>query len=199
MPPDLFAYAPPTLRSRAVSVGDRLLLGKPLGSGVYLRARSEIGLGAADEVLLAAQAADDNAAASALLDCLFGTHAQVEVGELGLVDALCRLLALAPTEAGPLAVEIEMQRLPILPSALALSARFGSDRGSPLPFEFAAGVAADASWRSLLLDAEPHGGLLVACAPERMTEVLACFLQAGFAQAVAIGSVRAGATALRLR
>ena len=46
--------------------------------------------------------------------------------------------------------------------------------------------------RALLSDPQTSGGLLVACAPDTVGDVLAIFRADGFAQAAVIGSVTAG-------
>ena len=46
--------------------------------------------------------------------------------------------------------------------------------------------------RALLTDPQTSGGLLVACAPEVVTEVLAIFLQEGFDHATVIGEIAEG-------
>jgi selenide,water dikinase len=46
--------------------------------------------------------------------------------------------------------------------------------------------------RALLTDPQTSGGLLVACAPEVVTEVLAIFLQEGFDHATVIGEICEG-------
>jgi selenide,water dikinase len=46
--------------------------------------------------------------------------------------------------------------------------------------------------RALLTDPQTSGGLLVSCAPDAVTEVLAIFLQQGFAHAAVIGDIVAG-------
>ena len=51
-----------------------------------------------------------------------------------------------------------------------------------------------ADWqRALLSDPQTSGGLLIACDPSVENEVLAAFLQHGFAAAKAIGHLGAGA------
>jgi len=46
--------------------------------------------------------------------------------------------------------------------------------------------------RDLLCDPQTSGGLLVACAPDSVDEVLACFREGGFADAAVIGRMTAG-------
>ncbi|HQC80989.1 MAG TPA: AIR synthase-related protein, partial [Accumulibacter sp.] len=44
----------------------------------------------------------------------------------------------------------------------------------------------------LITDPQTSGGLLIACAPEVVTEVLAIFLQDGFHRATVIGEITEG-------
>jgi len=46
--------------------------------------------------------------------------------------------------------------------------------------------------QALLTDPQTSGGLLIACAPEVVTEVLSTFLQEGFDHATVIGELSAG-------
>ena len=46
--------------------------------------------------------------------------------------------------------------------------------------------------QALLTDPQTSGGLLVACAPEAVTEVLACFQAQGFHRAAVIGDLEMG-------
>ena len=65
------------------------------------------------------------------------------------------------------------------------------------------GVALDAGLpataQALVTDPQTSGGLLVACAPDSVQDVLAVFAREGFAQAAVIGSVQAGPARLELR
>ncbi|MET5116735.1 AIR synthase-related protein, partial [Burkholderia pseudomallei] len=47
--------------------------------------------------------------------------------------------------------------------------------------------------QALLSDPQTSGGLLVACAPEAVADVLACFRDDGFERAAAIGEMDDGA------
>jgi hypothetical protein len=46
--------------------------------------------------------------------------------------------------------------------------------------------------RALLIDPQTSGGLLVACSPETVDEVLSIFLRDGFEQAAVLGTLAAG-------
>ena len=50
----------------------------------------------------------------------------------------------------------------------------------------------------MLTDPQTSGGLLVACAPESVNEVLDCFQADGFHRAAVIGEIDAGAPGVRV-
>ena len=50
--------------------------------------------------------------------------------------------------------------------------------------------------RDLLCDPQTSGGLLVACSPDSVDEVLAAFRADGFAEAAVVGRMRAGSAGL---
>src|ERR1019366_4271287 len=92
---------------------------------------------------------------------------------------------------------IRYAQLPILPTALQLAqqgyatgaaernwASYGAEVNLPSDFP---------EWqRKLLCDPQTSGGLLVACAPSAVDEVLAAFHADGFAAACVIGQMEAG-------
>jgi selenide,water dikinase len=53
--------------------------------------------------------------------------------------------------------------------------------------------------RALLTDPQTSGGLLVACTPESVPQVLEIFRRHGFESAAAVGEMRAGPARLALR
>jgi selenide,water dikinase len=52
--------------------------------------------------------------------------------------------------------------------------------------------------KALLTDPQTSGGLLVACAPEAVDEVLAIFRSEGFDQAAVVGEMVAGAAEVQV-
>mgnify|MGYP003493311672 CR=1 FL=1 len=52
--------------------------------------------------------------------------------------------------------------------------------------------------QAILTDPQTSGGLLVACAPESVSEVLDCFHADGFERAAVIGEVEAGVPGVRV-
>jgi selenide,water dikinase len=152
--------------------GDALVLTKPLGVGAVVTARKR---GEADDALLAraveAMAALNAGASAAALAA--GAHAMTDVTGFGLLGHLHGLAR----ESG-LAAEVDAAALPALDGvAELLAAGEGAvSGGSRRNAEYAEGFARFAdgvpAWRRRLAgDATTSGGLLVALAPERASEV----------------------------
>jgi selenide,water dikinase len=174
-------------------VGDRLVLGKPLGVGAYATAHKRGHLGEADYRALLVTATLANTPGP-LLACLDGVHAMSEVAGFGLLGHLLPMCA-----AGDLGVHIEFAALPHLSRASELiAAGFVAGASARNWVSYGTGVRLAAGvgqvGRALLTDPQTSGGLLVACAPEAVTEVLSIFLQQGFSQVATIGEFVAGET-----
>jgi selenide,water dikinase len=151
--------------------GDALVLTKPLGAGAVA---TELKRGFADGRVVAAAVevmcelnADAARAARAA-----GAHAMTDVTGFGLLGHLHELCA-----GSGLAAEVDAAAVPAIPGALELlgedRALAGGSRNNRRQAEryatFAAGV--EERRRRLLCDAMTSGGLLVALAPDRASEV----------------------------
>jgi selenide, water dikinase len=75
------------------------------------------------------------------------------------------------------------------------SGRNWADYGDAV--ELGAGI--DDAERALLTDPQTSGGLLVACSPDAVSDVLEVFAHEGFAAATVIGEVHAGAPRVTVR
>jgi selenide,water dikinase len=126
-------------------------------------------------------------------------HALTDVtgfGLLGHLMEICRGSALAAT--------IDFNRLPLHPGVLQF-ARDGIATGASgrnwtgMGADVDLGPAIGVPERALLTDPQTSGGLLVACAPERVAEILALFRADGFAHASVIGTMAAGAPRIAVR
>lgn len=120
-------------------------------------------------------------------------HALTDVTGFGLLGHLLELC-----RGAELTAEVVFSQVPILSEALPLVQqghgpgaieRNLASYGEKVDFS-----ASLQSWQQrILADAQTSGGLLVAVAAEAADDVLACFQQAGFAQAAVIGVMQAGA------
>lgn len=176
-------------RNSAARAGDRLILGKSLGVGIYSAALKKQALRPHDYETLIAATTQLNKPGQALA-CLEGVHALTDVTGFGLLGHLWELC-----HGAGLAARIDYAKLPVLP-AVHEYARQGMVTGASARnwASYGAQVALmnDADndiARALLTDPQTSGGLLVSCRPDTVTEVLSIFLQAGFDHATVIGDL----------
>jgi selenide,water dikinase len=171
--------------------GDALVLGKPLGVGIYSAALRKGELAEDEYATLVETTTRLNTPGVALAGD-DGVHALTDVtgfGLLGHLAGVCR-----GSGAG---ARVEFARIPLLPATLDL-ARRGFVTGASGRNFAGYGDAIDLSRdigdpeRAVLTDPQTSGGLLVACAPEAVDRVLRIFRAEGFARAATIGRIEAG-------
>ena len=179
-------------RNSAARPGDKLILGKRLGVGIYSAAFKKGVLAPDDYAAMIASTTQLNTPGMQLAT-LPGVHALTDVTGFGLLGHLLEIC-----KGSSLAAVVDYAALPMLPKVAdyvargcvtGASARNWSAYGERV--RLAAHCAGD-SERSLLTDPQTSGGLLVACAPESVDEVLALFREQGFAHAALIGEIVAG-------
>lgn len=179
-------------RNSSAQAGDKLVLGKPLGVGIYSAALKKEQLFPDDYAAMIALTTQLNTPGP-LLACLSGVHAMTDVTGFGLLGHLWEMC-----RGSTLAASLDLAHIPLLPSALPLAAsgfRTGASDRNWSSYEAHVHLAPQVSdsARAVLTDPQTSGGLLVACAPTDVTEVLAAFLQQGFGQAAVIGELTQGA------
>jgi len=179
-------------RNAGARPGDRLVLGKPLGVGVYSAALKKEKLSAEGYAAMIASTTQLNTPGIAL-GKLSSVHALTDVTGFGLLGHLLEICRGSGTGA-----LIDLARIPLHPGVLELaraglftgaSGRNWAGYGTDVDLGNAVGDAEQA----LLTDPQTSGGLLVACAPDAVTDVLAIFRGEGFGEAAEIGEITAGA------
>ena len=179
-------------RNSGAKPGDKLILGKGLGVGIYSAAFKKGMLAARDYAAMVASTTQLNTPGPTLA-CLAGVHAMTDVTGFGLLGHLLEIC-----KGSSVTARIDFAALPILPNALDYARRGCVTGASARNWNgYGASVVLDqkrfdAAERALLTDPQTSGGLLVACAPEDVTQVLSIFLQQGFANAAVIGEIVAG-------
>lgn len=171
--------------------GDILVLGKPLGVGIFSAALKKDALSDEQYRAMITATTQLNTPGADLSDTA-GVHALTDITGFGLLGHLLEI-----SRASKLAARVELSRLPLLPGASEL-AQAGHITGASLrnwesygaEVELGAGIA---DWqRALLTDPQTSGGLLVSCTPESRDAVLTIFSKHGFAAAAEIGQLHAG-------
>jgi selenide,water dikinase len=171
-------------------VGDRLILGKPLGVGVLSAALKKDALSAEGYAQMIANTTKLNTPGPDLSK-LAGVHALTDITGFGLAGHVLEM-----ARGCKASVRIDMGRVPLLPSVREMAAQ-GMVTGASgrnwaaygHEVQLASGLAPVD--QALLSDPQTSGGLLVACAPETVAEVLAIFRRHGFDAAAEVGEITA--------
>ncbi len=186
-------------RNADARVGDRLILGKPLGVGVLSAALKKEKLGADGYGRMLATTTQLNTPGPDLA-ALDGVHALTDVTGFGLAGHTLEL-----ARGAKCGVCIHWSRVPLIDGVRDLAAQGlvtgASGRNwAAYGAEVRLNTALTPTDQALLSDPQTSGGLLVACAPEAVDQVLAVFARHGFAAAAEIGEVVAhdGASVQRL-
>ncbi len=178
-------------RNAGARPGDVLVLGKPLGVGVFSAALKKEALDADGYRRLLETTTRLNKPGP-VLAALPGVHAITDVTGFGLAGH-----ALEMARGAGRSVALDWARVPLLAGARQLAAsgfvtgasgRNWSGYGQQvvLPDGF------PAEDRALLTDPQTSGGLLVACEPGAVAPVLEAFRQGGFDAAAVVGQVLDG-------
>jgi selenide, water dikinase len=184
-------------RNSSARPGDALVLGKPLGVGILSAVLKKGRLSPEGYAEMLAATTQLNTAGVALAD-LAGVHALTDVTGFGLAGHLLEIC-----RGSKLAATVKFDDVPVLPTAREWAAQgvatgasdrnwvsYGRDVDLPAGF---------ADWKTnLLTDPQTSGGLLVACSPDAVREVLAVFRRDGFADARVIGHLASGAPRMTL-
>ena len=167
-------------RNADARVGDRLILGKPLGVGVLSAALKKNALSAEGYAQMIANTTQLNTPGAAL-SALAGVHAMTDVTGFGLAGH-----ALEMARGSQHTIQLNMNQVPLLHGVReGASGRNWSAYGK----EIELAPECNAIDQALLSDPQTSGGLLVACSPESVNDVLAVFHQHGFAQAREVGEI----------
>lgn len=179
-------------RNAHAKVGDKLILGKPLGVGVFSAALKKEALNTAGYASMIDSTTKLNKPGIAL-SYLPGVHAMTDVTGFGLLGHMLEM-----TRAAGLTAKINMKSIPLLSDVYQLAEKGFVTGASERNWEgyckdVVLGKDISLVDKALLTDPQTSGGLLVSCDPAVVDEVLALFVREGFAQAAVIGEMVAGA------
>jgi selenide,water dikinase len=175
-------------KNSTAQVGDVLVLGKPLGVGIYSAALKKDQLDQVGYEQMIANTTKLNTPGQKLAT-IPGVHAMTDVTGFGLLGHAIEICKSSRAEGS-----INYQDIQILPGVKKLveqgcvtgaSGRNWASYGQQVAL---ANYLTDFD-RAILTDPQTSGGLLVACHPDALDEVLAVFKEEGFGQASVIGSL----------
>jgi selenide,water dikinase len=177
--------------------GDVLILGKPLGVGILSAALKKGKLSDAGYAAMVDWTTRLNTPGRALSE-LEGVHALTDVTGFGLAGHLLEIC-----RGSRLAADLHFDKIPLIEEARTFAkegvATGASDRnwsGYGKEVDLPAGF--DGWKQKLLTDPQTSGGLLVACSPDSVKEVLRIFKAGKFEEAAIVGSLAAGPARLRI-
>jgi selenide,water dikinase len=176
-------------RNADARVGDRLILGKPLGVGILSAALKKEKLDATGYAQMIAITTQLNTPGPDLA-ALDGVHALTDVTGFGLAGH-----GLEIARGAKCTVEIDWARVPLIDGVRDLASQgmvTGASGRNWAAYGHEVAVPANFSPtdQALLSDPQTSGGLLVSCAPDAVDAVLAIFARHGFGAAVEIGTVQ---------
>ncbi len=178
-------------RNSTARAGDVLVLGKPLGVGIFSAAFKK-GLLDADAYRAMIETTTQLNTPGTELASLAGVHAMTDVTGFGLLGHLLEIC-----RGSGLAAQVGSRNLPLLTGAEAL-ARAGIATGASsrnwqsYGRDVELGSTVESWQQAVLTDPQTSGGLLVACDPTELDAVQRCFARLGFAAAAVIGRMTAG-------
>jgi len=173
------------LGKQGLAVGDRLILAKPLGSGVLFAAHMQL-LADGRDISAAVDTMLLSNLVAAELAVAHGASACTDITGFGLLGHLLEMLAVAQ------GARLQLERLPVLAGALQQLANgvrstmhaANAAAGPALAFEEQGNAR-----RELLFDPQTSGGLLIGISPARAQTLLDALREAGYSQAEIIGEV----------
>ncbi len=179
-------------RNAGAKPGDKLVLGKPIGVGIISAALKKGRVDDAGYKAMIAATTKLNTPGTKL-GKLDAVHALTDVTGFGLLGHLLEIAK--GSNAG---AKLRWDAIPILPQALEFAAEGISTGASGRNWtgygnRVKLGANINEAQKALLTDPQTSGGLLVACAPESVDEVLAIFRSEGFGEAAVVGEMVAGA------
>ena len=177
-------------KNSSARAGDVLILGKPLGVGVYSAALKKGALDSAGYAHMLASTTKLNTPGRKFAE-MPDVHAMTDVTGFGLLGHLDEIAL-----GSRLAATVDLRSVPWLPGVEQLAAQgyvTGASNRNWAGYgqRVTLGSATDVQ-RALLTDPQTSGGLLVACAPRVVDDVLAVFYAEGFDRAAVVGKLSAG-------
>ena len=185
-------------RNDNAQAGDVLVLGKPLGIGVYSAALKQeiLDNNAYEEMIASTTRLNKPGVDLAKLD---GVHAMTDVTGFGLLGHLAELC-----KAGEITAIVDEKGVPVFERARDLANRGVVTGASGRNWQsIKALVETPAGWgqiqRDLLTDPQTSGGLLVSCTEDSVDDVLGIFDSHGHVGASVIGRIEQGDARIVIR
>jgi selenide,water dikinase len=184
------------IRNNTARAGDKIVLTKPLGVGIYSAAlkRQELGAPLYEEMVRSMTQLNS---VGAEMRSIEGVHAMTDVTGFGLLGHLLEMC-----RGASIGAELQFEGLPLLAHARRL-AEIGIGTGGAKrnwkSYGHEVDLRTDAPdwWRGVMCDPQTSGGLLIACSSDSVPRVLELLRSRDFAHASVLGAF--GGTQPRVR
>ncbi len=183
-----FIHPDEILTKRNIKAGDRLVLTKPLGTGIVNTAiKAKLASGEITRFVTRVMAELNNVAGRVMKE--FPVHACTDITGFGLIGHLAEMV-----DGTGLGIEIQSKDLPIIDVALGFAAMGLVPGGAYKNRQFREamvdmGSAVDRSLADILYDPQTSGGLLICVEPDAAKPLLDRLRAEGVEHAAAIGMV----------
>jgi len=168
-------------------VGDKLILTKPLGTGILTTALKAGLLQAETKARLTKQMVKLNDKAAEVMVSL-GAHACTDITGFGLIGHACEM-----AENSGVAIELYLDKVPFIREVMQFAQMGLIPEGMYANEEFRAhmveGSQADEDLMAILYAPQTSGGLFIAVSPEKADKMVEQIRQAGDEQAAIVGQV----------
>jgi selenide, water dikinase len=191
------------IRNRTARAGDSIVLTKPLGAGIYSAAlkRQELDGDLYREMV---QSMTHLNSVGAEIPNIGGVHAMTDVTGFGLLGHLlemCRGASLGPEVK--LGAEVDFGAVPLFTRAQDFAEAgvgTGGAKRNWQSYGHEVDIATDAPewWRAVLCDPQTSGGLLIACSPDSVPDVLALVRSRNSGPACVVGRFCEGPPRVRV-
>ncbi len=181
------------LTKGGAKVGDRLILTKPIGTGILTTAlKAEMLPAPVLEKLVAQMTRLNDKACQAMLEV--GAHACTDITGFALLGHACEM-----AEASGISLELDSKKIPVIPESLQFAHMGLIPEGMYANWEYRNAViqagAIDEDTMSVLYDPQTSGGLLICVAEDKAIAMLAKLHELGVTEAALIGRVIEASTA----
>ena len=167
--------------------GDRLILTKPIGTGILTTAlKAEMLPAPVLEKLVAQMTRLNDKACQAMLEV--GAHACTDITGFALLGHACEM-----AEASGISIELDSKKIPVIPESLQFAHMGLIPEGMYANWEYRNAMiqagAIDEDTMSVLYDPQTSGGLLICVAEDKAGAMLAKLHELGVTEAAVIGRV----------
>jgi selenide,water dikinase len=168
-------------------MGDRLILTKPIGTGILTTAlKAEMLPAPVLDKLVAQMVRLNDKACQAMLEV--GAHACTDVTGFALLGHACEM-----AEASGTSIELDSKKIPMIPESLQFAHMGLIPEGMYANWEYRNTMiqasSIDEDTMSVLYDPQTSGGLLICVSEEKVSAMLARLHELGVAESAVVGRV----------